>query len=89
MDRRNNLLKLGLFLRKDDLDFLEPVPPEDACALILKHYIHFFRYFPADTARKSFGMAAGLCRSTRFFRLHFRKEPSFIPLLKKELDRTE
>jgi len=77
----------GFFLKQDQRVYLEPVSPPEACALILRHHIHYFRYFPRDRVERAFHRVTGLCRQAPFFRLHFKKEPSFWPLVEKEMDK--
>jgi len=77
----------GFFLKQDQRVYLEPVSPPEACALILRHHIHYFRYFPRDRVKRAFRRVTGLCRQAPFFRLHFKKEPSFWPLVEKEMDK--
>jgi hypothetical protein len=79
-------LAMGIFLRKDDRVHIERVPPLEACPLILRNHIHYFRYFPASVAKRAFLLVADLCRDIPFYRLHFRKDPDFWPLLERVLE---
>jgi hypothetical protein len=78
-------LTMGFFLKKDNRVYLEKVSSLEACPLILKNQIHFFRYFPTHIAKKTFDLVTDLCRKIPFYRLHFTKDPSFWPLVEREL----
>ena len=78
-------LTMGLFLKKDNRVYLEKISSLEAGSLILKNQIHFFRYFPPHIAEKTFDLVTDLCRKIPFYRLHFKKDPSFWPLVEKEL----
>jgi hypothetical protein len=80
-------LTMGLFLKKDDRVYLEKVSSLEACPLILKNQIHFFRYFPPHIAEETFYFVTDLCRKIPFYRLHFTKDPLFWPLVERELSR--
>jgi hypothetical protein len=84
-DERRPQLVMGFFLKKDEQVRIEKVSPLEACPIILKHHIHYFRYFPPEVAEQSFLLAADLCRTVPFYRLHFRKEPTFWPLVESAL----
>jgi hypothetical protein len=79
-------LVMGVFLRKDERVYVERVPPLEACPVILRNHIHYFRYFPAAVAERTFLLVADLCRDIPFYRLHFRKDPGFWPLLERVLE---
>jgi hypothetical protein len=78
-------LVAGLFLRKDEEVRIERVSPLEACPLILRNHIHYFRYFPPEVAEQAFMLAADLCREVPFYRLHFRTDPTFWPLVERAL----
>lgn len=78
-------LGVGFFLKKDSRVYLEKVPPSDACSMILKNHIHYFRYFPPDRVKKAFSLVTGLCRRIPFYNLHFKKDPSFWSRIEGEL----
>lgn len=80
-------LFMGFFLQKDRRVYLEKVLPSDACSIILKNHIHYFRSFPPWSVEKTFHLISGLCRKVPFYRLHFRKEPSFWPVILGEMSR--
>ena len=80
-------LAMGFFLEKDDSVYLERINPADACSIILKNHIHFFRYFPHDAAKKTFYLIAGLCRQVPFYKLHFRKDDSFWSVIDHQRDK--
>ena len=80
-------LVMGVFLRKDDRVHVERVSPLEACPIILRNHIHYFRYFPASVAELTFLLVADLCRDIPFYRLHFRKDPAFWPLLERALEK--
>jgi hypothetical protein len=82
-------LVAGLFLRKDKDVRIEKVPPLEACPLILRNHIHYFRYFPPDVAERTFLLAADLCKEVPFYRLHFREDPAFWPLVERVLAENE
>ena len=82
-------LNMGFFLKKDDEVYLEEISPVDSCSLILKNHIHFFRYFMPELVEKAFNLVTGLCLQIPFYRLHFRKDPSFWPLIEKELSKIQ
>jgi hypothetical protein len=71
----------GFLLQKDTRVSVDPILPAEACSVILKNHIHFFRYFYPETVKKAFELVVEMCRQTPFYRLHFRKEPSFWPLV--------
>lgn len=85
-DDRGIPLVMGIFLRKADRVHIERVPPIEACPLILRNHIHYFRYFSAAVAERAFLLVADLCRDIPFYRLHFRKDPTFWPLLERVLE---
>ncbi|MFH1490046.1 MAG: hypothetical protein ABII06_14180 [Pseudomonadota bacterium] len=76
-------LAIGFFLRKDSRVYVERVSPAEACAVILKNHIHFFRYFSSDITAKALGLAAEMCRRVPFYRLHFKKDSSFWSLVER------
>lgn len=78
-------LDAGFFLVKDSKVYLERVSPAEACSRILTNYIHFFRYLPARSVEKAFRTVAGMCGRIPFYRLHFRKNPSFWAIVEKEV----
>lgn len=78
-------LAMGLFLKKDSRVYLEKVSSLEACPLILKNQIHFFRYFPPYIAKEAFSFVTDLCRKIPFYRLHFTKDRLFWPLVEREL----
>ena len=78
-------LTMGLFLKKDKRVYLEKVSSLEACPLILKNQIHFFRFFPPHIAEEAFYFVTDLCRKIPFYRLHFTKDRLFWPLVEKEL----
>ena len=78
-------LTMGLFLQKDNRVYLEKISSLEAGSLILKNQIHFFRYFPPHIAEKAFDLVTDLCRKIPFYRLYFKNDPSFWPLVEKEL----
>jgi len=81
------LLSMGFFLEKDDKVYLERVPPSEACCIILKNHIHYFRYFSPRSLENTFSLISELCRRVPFYRLHFRKDPTFWPVIDKEMER--
>ncbi len=85
---RGHRLVMGLFLKKDAEVYLERISPLEACSLILKNHIHYFRYFPSAIARKAFPLVTDLCREVPFFRLHFRKDAGFWELVESEVQKT-
>jgi hypothetical protein len=85
-ENRRIPLVMGVFLRKDERVHIERVPPLEACPIILRNHIHYFRYFPATVAERTFLMVADLCRDIPFYRLHFRKDPDFWPLLERVME---
>jgi hypothetical protein len=82
-------LVAGLFLRKAKDVRVEKVPPLEACPLILRNQIHYFRYFPPEAAERTFLLAADLCREVPFYRLYFREDPTFWPLVERALAENE
>jgi hypothetical protein len=70
-------LDKGFFIIKDITDYIENVPSPEACSIILKNHIHYFRYFPLDSVRRSVYIVSNLCRYVPFYKLHFRKDSSF------------
>jgi hypothetical protein len=82
---REDRLVMGIFLNKDEEVRLDRVSPLEACPTIVRNHVHFFRYFSAGVAERTFMMVADLCREIPFYRLHFRKDPSFWPLVEKAL----
>lgn len=82
-------LSIGFFLEKDTEVYLEKVSPVDSCSFILKNHIHFFRYFSPEIVEKAFYLVTGLCRRIPFYRLHFRKDPSFWPLIEEEFSKIQ
>ena len=89
-DRMRNFLKrtrlsLGFLLEKDTRVYLDRVLPSDACSIILKNHIHYFRHFPPESAEKTFSLISGLCRRVPFYRLHFRNDPSFWSSIEEEV----
>jgi hypothetical protein len=82
-------LSIGFFLKKDSSVYLEKVSPVESCSFILKNHIHFFRYFSPEVVEKTFYLVTGLCRQIPFYRLHFRKDPSFWSLIEEELSKNQ
>ncbi|MBW1705896.1 MAG: hypothetical protein JRJ86_12135 [Deltaproteobacteria bacterium] len=82
-------LSIGFFLEKDTEVYLEKISRVDSCSFILKNHIHFFRYFSPEVVEKAFYLVAGLCRQVPFYRLHFKKDTSFWPLIEEELTKIE
>jgi len=80
-------LSAGFFLQKDSRVYLERVLPSEACSIILKNHIHYFRFFPQEGVEKTFSLISGVCRHVPFYRLHFRKDPSFWPMITEETSR--
>lgn len=78
-------LRMGFFLEKSDRNSLERILPADACSIILKNHIHYFRYFLPESVSKSFSLITDLCKNIPFYRLHFRKEPFFWTNIKEEM----
>ena len=78
-------LKMGVFLEQDQRVFLEKVHPAEACCRIIKNHIHFFGYFPRETAETAFSRITEMCRRVPFYRLHFRKDSVFRAVVKKQL----
>lgn len=78
-------LAMGLFLEKDSRVYLEKVSPSEACSRILTNHIHYYRYFFPETVEKIFYLVTSICRQIPFYRLHFKKDPSFWPIIEKEL----
>jgi len=81
----NTVLNMGFFLKKDNSVYLEEVSPSDACSIILKNHIHYFRYFPPKSVENSFSLISDLCRNVPFYRLHFRKDSTFWSVIDKEI----
>jgi hypothetical protein len=80
-------IMIGFFLKKDDRAYLERVSPLDACSIILKNHIHYFRYFPPKSVEGSFTLVSDLCRSVPFYMLHFRKDSTFWNVIDKEIEK--
>lgn len=80
-------LAMGFFLQKDTVNYLEGLSPADSSSLILKKYIHFFRYVTPEMAKSTFRLVTDLCRKVPFYTLHFRKDPSFWEAVEQELFR--
>ncbi|MBN2124792.1 MAG: hypothetical protein JW821_10900 [Deltaproteobacteria bacterium] len=78
-------LCMGFLLEKDRKVSLERLHPSDACSIILKNHIHYFRHFPSASVERSFRLVSDLCRRIPFYRLYFRKEPSFWELIAAEM----
>lgn len=79
-------LSVGFLLEKDDRVYLERVLPSDACSIILKNHIHYFRHFTPESAEKTFSLISGLCRRVPFYRLHFKNDPSFWSVIGQEME---
>jgi hypothetical protein len=80
-------LSMGFLLVKDNKNFLEKLLPENACSIILKNHIHYFRYFPNKGVEKTFYLISDLCRRVPFYLLHFKKDASFWRSIEYEISR--
>jgi hypothetical protein len=80
-------LTMGFFLERDDKVYLEKINPTDACSIILKNHIHFFRYFPYNCLKRTFSLITGLCRQVPFYKLHFKKDDSFWSAIEQEREK--
>jgi hypothetical protein len=80
-------LAMGFFLERDDKVYLEKINPTDACSIILKNHIHFFRYFPYNYVKRTFSLITDLCRHVPFYRLHFKKDDSFWSVIDREREK--
>jgi hypothetical protein len=78
-------LIMGFFLKKDDNVYLEKVLPSEACCIILKNHIHYFRYFPPKSVENTFSLISDLCRDVPFYMLHFRRDSTFWDVINKEI----
>jgi hypothetical protein len=81
-------LSAGFLLEKDSRVYLERLLPSDACSIIMKNHIHFFRHFAAESVRKTFSLISDLCRQVPFYRLHFKRDPSFWSSILSEMSDT-
>ena len=80
-------LAMGFFLERDDKVYLEKINPTDACSIMLKNHIHFFRYFPYNYVKRTFSLITDLCRQVPFYRLHFKKDDSFWSVIDREREK--
>ena len=80
-------LAMGFFLKKDERVYMERINPTDACSIMLKNHIHFFRYFPNDSVKRAFSLITDLCRKVPFYKLHFKKDDSFWSVIDRERDK--
>lgn len=74
-------LSKGFFIIKDTTDYIEEVSPPEACSIILKNHMHYFRYFPLDSVIRSVSILSNLCRQIPFFMLHFRKDSTIWSII--------
>jgi len=80
-------LIMSFFLERDDKVYLEKINPTDACSIVLKNHIHFFRYFPYNCLKRTFSLITDLCRQVPFYRLHFKKDDSFWSVIEQEREK--
>ena len=85
MFQKESRLTMVLFIEKDTYHGLEVVPPATAGSIILKNHIHFFRNFSTEAVRKTFHQVADLCREVPFYKLHFKKDSSFLKVIDQQL----
>ncbi|RPI77105.1 MAG: hypothetical protein EHM45_10460 [Desulfobacteraceae bacterium] len=82
---KESRLAMVLFIEQDTYHDLEEISSATAGSMILKNHIHYFRNFSADAVRSTFQQVADLCRTVPFYRLHFKKEPSFFTKIDQQL----
>jgi hypothetical protein len=80
-------LAMGFFLERDDEVYLDNVNPTDACSIMLKNHIHFFRYFPYNSVKRTFSFITDMCRQIPFYKLHFKKDDSFWSVIDQEREK--
>jgi hypothetical protein len=74
-------LKKMFFIHKYGNTYTEPLSPAKASALILLHYIPYFRFFPLKSARKVFNLITRICRETPAYTLYFNKTKEFFGVI--------
>jgi hypothetical protein len=82
---RKTRISMGFLLEKDSKVYLEKLAPSEVSSIILKNHIHYFRYFPSGSVRKTFSLISDLCRQVPLYRLHFKKDPSFWSSIELEM----
>jgi hypothetical protein len=71
---KNSELKAGFFLLKDNENFLSPVEKPRALVNILKHHVHYARFYNDAGLKNMFDTAGKIVEDIPFFDMHFDKE---------------
>lgn len=71
------------FLEKASSLYLKPVKPEQALTKTLSTGIHFFLYTERPLAEKIFFTAANFFKAIPAYKMHFRKDDNFWPMIDK------